>query len=76
MYFACCEQDQQSLRRRQGIGDVRRVRLHKEANEGLGVSITVSIAMILVTLLFVISYKLTMVLQSTCDLIRVPFFII
>ena len=49
----CLSQDQQSLRRRQGIGDVRRVRLHKEANEGLGVSITVSIAMICY---FIISY--------------------
>jgi len=46
VYFICCEQDQQSLRRRQGIGDVRRVRLQKEASEGLGVSITVCIVVI------------------------------
>jgi len=40
--FTCYGQDQQSLRRRHGIGDVRRVQLQKQPHEGLGVSITVS----------------------------------
>ena len=46
MCFTCCVQDQQSLHRRQGIGDVRQVLLQKEANEGLGVSITVSVTIV------------------------------
>jgi len=46
VYFTCCGQDQRSLHRRQGIGDMRQVRLQKEANEGLGVSITVSVAIV------------------------------
>jgi len=44
--YTGCGQDHQSLHRRQGIGDVRQVQLQKEANEGLGISITVSIAVI------------------------------
>jgi len=40
--FTCYGQDQQSLRRRHGIGDVRRVQLQKQPHEGMGVSITVS----------------------------------
>jgi len=47
VYIVNCEQDQQALRRRQGIGDVRRIRLQKEPNEGLGVSITVCISIVL-----------------------------
>ena len=32
---------QQNVKMRQGIGDVRRVTLHKKPNEGLGISVTV-----------------------------------
>jgi hypothetical protein len=34
-------QDFNSLRRRHGLGDVRKVQLHKDPEEGLGMSITV-----------------------------------
>lgn len=35
-------QDFTSLKKRQGVGDIRRVKLFKEPEEGLGMSITVS----------------------------------
>ena len=41
-YCAVVVQDLMSLKRRQGIGDIRRVQLHKCPDEGLGMSITVS----------------------------------
>ena len=37
-------QDFNSLKRRQGVGDIRKVVLIKETDEGLGMSITVSTA--------------------------------
>ena len=35
-------QDFSALKKRQGVGEVRKIKLHKEPDEGLGMSITVS----------------------------------
>jgi len=37
-------QDRQGLKRRQGIGEIRSVHLHKHPDEGLGMSITVGMS--------------------------------
>jgi len=44
-------EDVNALRRQKGVGDVRKVMLHKESKEGLGISITVRMILLLIRLI-------------------------